>query len=107
RFCRGPRGNRMGIVNWRGMPVATGDEWAGVGYFTTLRLSTAQEASEPVRPNPGYATGASSAPYDTFNLGAHVGDTAQAVAANRARLASVLPDAPLWLEQVHGTHVFD
>jgi len=42
-----------------------------------------------------------------FNLGAHVGDDAAAVADNRARLAAALalPAAPAWLEQVHGREV--
>ena len=45
-------------------------------------------------------------PYGGFNLGAHVGDTPDAVQVNRARLTpAVLPNAPVWLSQVHGTHV--
>jgi YfiH family protein len=53
--------------------------------------------------------GVSSAPYDSFNLAAHVGDVAAAVAGNRERLAATLalPQAPLWLEQVHGNEVLD
>ncbi|MGH3858296.1 peptidoglycan editing factor PgeF [Actinokineospora sp.] len=49
--------------------------------------------------------GASAAPYDSFNLGDHVGDAPQAVAANRERLARELglgPDRLVWMEQVHG-----
>ncbi len=49
--------------------------------------------------------GASAAPYDSFNLGDHVGDDPGAVAANRARLAAELglgPDRLVWMEQVHG-----
>lgn len=51
--------------------------------------------------------GASAAPFDAFNLGAHCGDDAAAVAANRAALTSMLalPAAPRWLRQVHGTAV--
>lgn len=51
--------------------------------------------------------GLSKPPYDTLNLAAHVGDTPEAVAANRERLAErlVLPEEPRWLEQVHGVHV--
>ncbi len=46
-------------------------------------------------------------PYDSLNLGEHVGDDAQAVARNRQCLvtAAGLPQMPLWLEQVHGTRV--
>jgi len=43
------------------------------------------------------------------NLGAHVGDDASVVAANRARLRAelALPAEPRWLTQVHGAHVLD
>jgi len=53
--------------------------------------------------------GASAAPWDSFNLGAHVGDAPQAVATNRARLRSLLalPSEPVWLSQVHGNAVLD
>lgn len=53
------------------------------------------------------AGGASLAPYDSFNLGDHVGDDLQAVARNRARLAGLLGLSlpPQWLQQVHGTAV--
>ena len=51
--------------------------------------------------------GVSHAPYASFNLAAHVGDDAGAVAANRERLinAAALPSMPCWLNQVHGTNV--
>jgi hypothetical protein len=47
--------------------------------------------------------------YGAGNLGAHVGDDASAVAANRSRLRAELdlPAEPTWLEQVHGAHVLD
>ncbi|WP_153506016.1 peptidoglycan editing factor PgeF [Cumulibacter manganitolerans] len=54
------------------------------------------------------AGGASAAPYDSFNLGRHVGDDERAVLANRARLADALALAPerlVWMEQVHGRGV--
>jgi polyphenol oxidase len=53
--------------------------------------------------------GTSLAPYDSLNLGDHVGDVASAVAHNRRQLreALSLPAEPLWLEQVHGTGVLD
>ncbi|MGA2023156.1 MAG: peptidoglycan editing factor PgeF [Steroidobacteraceae bacterium] len=53
--------------------------------------------------------GVSLAPYESFNLAAHVGDNDAAVAENRRRLceALALPRSPLWLEQVHGTGVVD
>lgn len=49
--------------------------------------------------------GVSSAPFDSFNLGDHVGDAPASVAANRARLGAVLGAEPLFLQQVHGTAV--
>ncbi|MBB5851464.1 peptidoglycan editing factor PgeF [Amycolatopsis umgeniensis] len=51
------------------------------------------------------AGGASRPPYDTFNLGDHVGDDAGDVYANRKRLAGELglaEDRLAWMEQVHG-----
>lgn len=51
--------------------------------------------------------GFSLAPYDTFNLATHVGDSALDVIQNREVLARKknLPHAPLWLEQNHTTTV--
>ncbi|GFG75583.1 peptidoglycan editing factor PgeF [Mycobacterium botniense] len=54
------------------------------------------------------AGGVSAPPFDTFNLGDHVGDDPAAVAANRARLAATIglpPSRVVWMNQVHGAHV--
>ncbi|NMM77025.1 polyphenol oxidase family protein [Acidovorax sp. SRB_24] len=56
------------------------------------------------------AGGASAAPYDSLNLGGHVGDDPAAVQANRrvlqAALAAATPGAhAIFLQQVHGTRV--
>lgn len=51
--------------------------------------------------------GFSQPPFDGFNLGDHVGDSAEAVARNRAVLRQMLPGEPLWLSQVHGRVVVD
>src|SRR5947209_693623 len=54
------------------------------------------------------AGGVSSPPFDSFNLGDHVGDEPAAVAANRARLADAIGlghDQLVWMNQVHGDHV--
>ena len=53
------------------------------------------------------AGGVSAAPFDTFNLGDHVGDDPAAVATNRARLAAAigLADRVVWMNQVHGDRV--
>lgn len=51
--------------------------------------------------------GVSQAPYDSLNLGDHVGDEPAAVTTNRQRLveAARLPAAPQYLSQRHGTRV--
>lgn len=62
--------------------------WAapeGVGALCTTRLG-----------------GVSAAPYDSLNLGLHVGDDPARVAENRGRLAALLPARPVFLDQVHG-----
>jgi YfiH family protein len=52
--------------------------------------------------------GASIAPYDSLNLGLHVGDRPGSVRANRATLAHALGlDSVAWLDQVHGADVVD
>lgn len=53
--------------------------------------------------------GVSALPFDSLNLGTHVGDETQAVAENRRRLRTQLrlPDEPAWMKQVHGTDVLD
>jgi YfiH family protein len=49
--------------------------------------------------------GFSQAPYDQFNLGAFAGEDLQIVQQNRALLKALLPQAPFWIKQVHGTDV--
>jgi YfiH family protein len=52
--------------------------------------------------------GVSAPPFDTLNLGAHVGDDPEAVAENRRRFCNALgmpPDALATAEQVHGADV--
>lgn len=51
--------------------------------------------------------GVSAAPYDSLNLGDHVGDASLAVVRNRMSLGNLLPSEPVWLKQVHGTTVID
>lgn len=53
------------------------------------------------------AGGVSPAPFNSLNLGSHVGDKPLWVQTNRERLAACLnlPSDPVWLEQVHGTRV--
>ena len=54
------------------------------------------------------AGGVSAPPFDTFNLGDHVGDDPSAVNANRKRLTAALKlsdNSVVWMNQVHGDHV--
>jgi polyphenol oxidase len=54
------------------------------------------------------AGGASKPPFDTFNLGDHVGDDPAAVAANRSRLVRAIglgAGRVVWMNQVHGDRV--
>lgn len=53
------------------------------------------------------AGGVSKAPFDSLNLGDHVGDDTAIVNANRECLAKTMamPSAPAWLNQIHGTEV--
>lgn len=58
------------------------------------------------------AGGVSTAPWDSLNLGRHVGDDPARVSENRARLQAAInriaPAAtPQWLNQVHGTAVVE
>ena len=49
--------------------------------------------------------GVSAVPYSSLNLGDHVGDVATRVAANRALLGRSIGAAPVFLQQMHGTHL--
>ncbi len=62
-------------------------------------------AAVSTRQGPGVSVG----PYRRFNLGARSGDEPAAVHANRVALQAALglAHAPHWLEQVHGTGVFE
>ena len=74
-------------------------------------MSTPSAAPPSVRPRRVVTDrrgGRSRPPYDSFNLGDHVGDRPDDVAANRARVArelGVAGDRLVWMEQVHGTGV--
>ena len=49
--------------------------------------------------------GVSLPPYDSLNMGAHVGDVTESVVANRALLPGA--ESVVWLEQVHGTDIVE
>jgi hypothetical protein len=64
----------------------------------------------PARVNAAFSLrsgGVSDSPFDSLNLGIHVGDDPLRVAENRRRLRAALqlPAEPLWLDQVHGADV--
>jgi YfiH family protein len=49
--------------------------------------------------------GVSSKPFDSLNLGEHVGDKTEDVLTNRMIFTKALPANPLWLKQTHSTTV--
>ncbi|UZE17152.1 peptidoglycan editing factor PgeF [Pseudomonas sp. B21-054] len=51
--------------------------------------------------------GVSLSPFDSLNLGDHVGDDPSAVAENRRRLTEHFAITPAWLQQVHGIAVVE
>lgn len=53
--------------------------------------------------------GFSTKPFDSLNLGKHVGDNSEHVEKNRALIQQVfsLKNTPLWLNQVHGPNVIN
>ncbi|MEO6293122.1 MAG: peptidoglycan editing factor PgeF [Burkholderiaceae bacterium] len=53
------------------------------------------------------AGGVSAAPFDSLNLGDHVGDQPADVAVNRQVLQSTLAARPVFLQQVHGISLAD
>ena len=78
-----------------GFGVLTGmtPQWqvaSGVTAFSTTRLG-----------------GVSAAPYESLNLGLHVGDELQAVQENRRRVQEsfALPAEPCWLNQTHSADI--
>jgi hypothetical protein len=76
-------------------PEIVKSDWpaaANVCAFTTTRLG-----------------GVSQGVFSSFNLGAHVRDVPEAVAANRAKLREEfdLATEPCWLTQVHGSHIVE
>lgn len=80
-------------------------------------MPTTRHFIEPLWPAPANVLalcttrqgGRSTAPYASFNLAQHVGDSNSAVLANRALLGAALPPGVecSWLEQVHGTAVVE
>jgi|ERR1700682_1959295 len=77
-------------------PSGSSRQYCGIVSVRVRRVTTTR------------AGGVSVPPFDTFNLGDHVGDDPAAVAANRKRLAAAIGlggDGVVWMNQVHGDHV--
>ncbi len=71
-------------------------------------MSHSEELNQDVQSRPvrmvftTRAGGVSASPYESFNLGDHVGDAPEAVAANRERLHTVTGvETICWMEQLH------
>ena len=76
--------------------------------MTRSEIPAAPTAVRPRRVVTDRRGGRSRSPYESFNLGDHVGDDPADVAANRRRVARelVVPeDRLVWMQQVHGTGV--
>ena len=81
--------------------------WAGTAPEPLIDL-TAQLRGWPPAVRAALTTragGVSTAPWDQWNLGDHVGDHPTHVAHNRQLLAQRLGARPVFLQQVHGTQV--
>lgn len=69
--------------------MLSGPECHGVRYFSTT-----------------VGGGSSQGDWASLNLGQHCADNPYHVQQNRARLNTLLPSQPHWLQQVHGTQVY-
>lgn len=88
--------NKAEVFNWRTAAENPGwivPEWPVPAHVHAVSTTRNGGFSQP--------------PFNSLNLGGHVGDNGITVAANRQRVGQVLrlPTEPLWLEQVHGTVV--
>lgn len=77
-------------VGMSSIQYVSGLPWAGVSYFTTQRHG-----------------GVSTGDWASLNVGGNTADDPEVVRENRARLATLLPTQPYWLQQVHGADVVD
>lgn len=77
-------------------PLFLTPDWPAPAHIRSLQTTRLGGHSQP--------------PYDSLNLGDHVGDNPAVVAQNRAVVSRVIGNPgnpPCWLQQVHGTAVFD
>ena len=76
---------------------------AGLTFITPDWPAPANVKAMQTTRNGGVSTGV----YASLNLGDHVKDHPQHVAANRQLLSGYMPSEPVWLNQVHGVRVID
>ncbi|MBF4988365.1 peptidoglycan editing factor PgeF [Methylophilus sp. 14] len=76
---------------------------AGLTFITPDWPAPANVKAMQTTRNGGVSTGV----YASLNLGDHVKDHPQHVAANRQLLSGYMPSEPIWLNQVHGVRVID
>jgi len=76
---------------------------AGLTFITPDWPAPANVKALQTTRNGGVSTGV----YASLNLGDHVKDHPQHVAANRQLLSGYMPSEPVWLNQVHGVRVID
>ena len=76
---------------------------AGLTFITPDWPAPANVKALQTTRNGGVSTGV----YASLNLGDHVKDHPQHVAANRQLLSGYMPSEPIWLNQVHGVRVID
>jgi polyphenol oxidase len=75
----------------------------GLAFITPDWPAPANVKALQTTRNGGVSMGA----YASLNLGDHVKDQPQHVAANRQLLSAYMPSEPVWLNQVHGVRVID
>jgi len=76
---------------------------AGLTFITPDWPAPANVKALQTTRNGGVSTGV----YASLNLGDHVKDHPQHVAANRQLLSGYMPSEPVWLNQMHGVRVID
>jgi len=105
------------LVNWSSLPSCTALPSASPSVGDNVfALQTTRLPAPYILPVENEKSAEDKSPFDSFNLGLHVGDVAGKVTGNRNQLTKYIsqqfaiqqPTEPLkiqWLEQVHGNHV--
>ncbi|GAA6170626.1 purine nucleoside phosphorylase YfiH [Colwellia sp. KU-HH00111] len=84
-------------------------QWLAPTSASEKKLAQQVLAFQTTRISPNVESQHHSKPYQTFNLGLHVGDCPQKVQNNRRQLQKLLPENAKiqWLEQVHSSDVIE